>query len=55
LDNYFHVVPELQETAVDQFANELLGKKALVRSFRFTANTPTKQPKILIVKKENQT
>ncbi|SCL94355.1 Uncharacterized protein BCRIVMBC120_02479 [Bacillus wiedmannii] len=23
MDNYFHVVPGLQETAVDQFANEL--------------------------------
>ncbi|KAA0793736.1 hypothetical protein ILT06_18135 [Bacillus sp. 17RED48] len=31
LDNYFHVVPGLQETAVDQFANELFGKKTLVR------------------------
>jgi integrase len=42
LDTYLHVVPGLQETAVDQFANELFGKKTLVRSFRFTANTPTK-------------
>ncbi|WP_255299906.1 hypothetical protein [Bacillus wiedmannii] len=31
MDNYFHVVPGLQETAVDQFANELFGKKTLVR------------------------
>lgn len=27
LDTYSHVVPGLQETAVDQFANELFGKK----------------------------
>nr|WP_255257985.1 hypothetical protein [Bacillus cereus] len=31
MDNYFHVVPGLQETAVDQFANELFRKKTLVR------------------------
>ncbi|PDY36969.1 hypothetical protein COO17_24365 [Bacillus wiedmannii] len=31
LDNFFHVVPGLQETAVDQFANELFRKKTLVR------------------------
>lgn len=27
LKTYSHVVPGLQETAVDQFANELFGKK----------------------------
>ncbi|PGM95562.1 site-specific integrase [Bacillus cereus] len=27
LDTYSHVVPGLQETAVNQFANELFGKK----------------------------
>ncbi|GAB6621157.1 hypothetical protein bcgnr5406_60600 [Bacillus cereus] len=31
MNNYFHVVPELQETAVNQFANELFGKKTLIR------------------------
>lgn len=54
MDNYFHVIPKLLETTVNQFANELFGKKTLVKSFRFTANTPTNQPKILIVKKEKQ-
>lgn len=39
---------------MDQFANELFGQKTFVRSFRFKANTPTNQPKILIVKKEKQ-
>lgn len=29
-------------------------RKTLVRSFHFIANTPAKQPKILIVKKEKQ-
>ena len=42
LDIYSHVIPGLQETAVDQFANELFERKALVISFPFTANTPTK-------------
>ncbi|EEK73457.1 hypothetical protein bcere0007_21070 [Bacillus mycoides] len=27
LEIYSHIVPGLQETAVDQFANELFGKK----------------------------
>ncbi|WP_240523883.1 site-specific integrase [Bacillus cereus] len=31
LDTYSHVVPGLQETAVDQFANELFSKKIPVR------------------------
>ncbi|MBC6972569.1 site-specific integrase [Bacillus sp. Xin] len=29
LDTYSHVIPGLQETAVDQFANELFGNKTV--------------------------
>lgn len=53
-DTYSHVIQGLQETGWINLLTNYSSRKTHVRSFRFKANTPTKSPKILIVKKEKQ-